>query len=214
MNNSTQYLISNLGQDELDTLILNGKKVFYKKDMIIINEGEFSDSAYIINSGMVKIFLSDEQGKEIVLSELKEGECFGEMALIDKNECSATAMAMQNTELTVISQKSFNKCLLSNPEISARIMLGLVTKLREANKKISGLVFLDAHERVARMLLALAKEKGEQHIIYEKPTQQHMANVVGVSREMISRIIKNMIDNGHIKINKKQIVLNRSGPFL
>jgi len=177
------------------------------KNTLIMGEGDLSCCAYIINSGKVKIFLSDEHGKEIVLSELKSGEYFGEMALIDKEERSAAAMTMEDTELTVISQKNFRECLQSYPEIAERIMLGLVTNLREANKKISSLVFMDAYERVANMLLALAKNQKGLLVIDEKPTHQHIANVVGTSREMITRILKNMAADGFIKIAGKQITV-------
>ena len=205
------YLLSTLKKKELEILILSGNKASYRKNAIIINEGDYSDSAYIIHSGKVKIFLGDEQGREIVLSELTAGEYFGEMALIDKKERSATVTAMEDTELTVISQKNFRKCMRSNPDISERIMLGLVTNLREANKKISGLVFMSSYARVVNMLLALAKDKNGLLVIDDKPTQQHMANVVGVSREMISRIFKSLVDDGHIEISGKRMVINRSG---
>lgn len=172
-----------------------------------MDEGDNTSCAYIINSGKVKIFLADEHGKEIILSELKSGDYFGEMALIDKEERSAAVMTMEDSELTVISQKNFRECLQTHPEIAERIMLGLVTNLREANKKISSLVFTDAYERLANMLLGLATKQNGLLVIDQKPTHQHMANVVGASREMITRILKNMAADGFIKIAGKQIVV-------
>lgn len=209
MINFPQSILSSLRKNELDLLFRNGRQEFYEKGVTIINEGDHSSNAYLINSGKVKVFLSDEQGKEIVLSELKAGEYFGEMALIDKDERSAGVMTMECTELTVISQKSFRECLQSNPDISERIMLGLVTNLREANKKIASLVFMDAYGRVANMLLELAKDKNGSLVIDEKPTHQHIANVVGTSREMITRILKNMVADGHISIEGKRILIKR-----
>lgn len=209
MNNSSQSILGSLRKNELDTLFSNGRHEFHEKNVVIIDEGDHSNSAYLINSGKVKVFLSDEQGKEIVLSELEAGEYFGEMALIDKDERSAGVMTMEYTELTVISQKSFRKCLQSNPDISERIMLGLVTNLREANKKIAGLVFMDAYGRVANMLFALAKDQDGLLVIDEKPTHQHIANVVGASREMITRILKNMVADGHISIEGKQMLIKQ-----
>lgn len=209
MINSMQSILSSLREIELDTLFCNGQQESYEKNTIIIDEGDHSNSAYIINSGRVKVFLSDEQGKEIVLSELKAGEYFGEMALIDKNERSAGVMAMEYTKLTVISQKNFRECLQSNPDISERIMLGLVANLREANKKISSLVFMDAYGRVRNMLLELAEDQDGLLVVDEKPTHQHMANVVGASREMITRILKNMVAEGHISIEGKRILIKQ-----
>ncbi|MDD5299304.1 MAG: cyclic nucleotide-binding domain-containing protein [Gallionella sp.] len=204
-----QSILGSLKKSELDILFCNGQQESYEKNTIIIDEGDHSNSAYIINSGRVKVFLSDEQGKEIVLSELKAGEYFGEMALIDKNERSAGVMAMECTKLTVISQKNFRECLQSNPDISERIMLGLVANLREANKKISSLVFMDAYGRVRNMLLELAEDQDGLLVVDEKPTHQHMANVVGASREMITRILKNMVADGHISIEGKRILIKQ-----
>ena len=211
MFKSPQNLLSTLRKNDLDTLFSNGKQAFYGKNACIINEGDLSDCAYFIHSGKVKIFLSDHLGKEIVLSELATGDYFGEMALIDRSKRSATVMAMENTELTVISRQSFIECLRLNPHISEQIMLGLVNNLREANKKIASFVFTNSYERVVNMLLALAHDKDGQLVINEKPTQQYMANVVGVSREMISRILKNLVNDGHIKISGKRMVINRIG---
>lgn len=213
MLNSPQNLLGTLRKKDLDTLFRNGKQAFYRKNACIINEGDLSNCAYIIHSGRVKIILGDSLGKEIVLSELATGDYFGEMALIDQSKRSATVIAMEDTELTVISRQSFIECLRLNPHISEQIMLGLVTNLREANKKIAGFVFTSAYERVVNMLLALANDKDGLLVINEKPTQQYMASVVGVSREMISRILKSLVNDGHIKISGKRMVINRIGPL-
>lgn len=207
MINFSQSILGSLRKNEMDILFHNGPHEFYEKNAIIIDQGGHTNNAYLINSGKVKVFLSDEQGKEIVLKELKAGEYFGEMALIDEDERSAGVMAMEHTALTVISQKRFRECLRSNPDISERIMLGLVTNLREANKKISRLVFMDAYGRVMNMLLELAKDQNGLLVVDEKPTHQHIANVVGASREMITRILKSMAADGLINIEGKRMVI-------
>lgn len=207
MSASITSLLDDLGTNELDILLRSGQKKAYAKHMRVIDEGDRSDCAYYINSGQVKVFLSDENGKEIVLSMLKAGDYFGEMALIDQEVRSAAVITTEESELTVITQKSFREYLRSHPEIAEHIMLGLVTRLREANKKISSLALMDAHQRVANMLLEMANERDGQLVIDEKPTQQHIANIVGVSREMISRIMKNMVTDGHIQIESKKIII-------
>lgn len=211
MGNSTTYLLDSLGEHELEILLRNGQKKVYAKNAIIIDEGEKSNCAYIINSGTVKIFLSDENGKRIVLSVLKAKGFFGEMSLIDQEERSAAAMAMEETEVTVISKKNFRDCIQSHPEIAEWIMRGLVARLRDANKKISSLALKDAHERVANMLLEMARNIDGQLVIEEKPTHQHIANTVGSSREMITRILKHMATDGRIKIDGNKIyILDRT----
>lgn len=207
MSDSTTSLLHILRKSDLNVLMHNGQKKLYPKNTLIIDEGDRPNCAYIINSGKVKIFLRGEQGKEIVLSILKEGGYFGEMSLIDKEECSAAVLTMEDTELTVISRKNFWECLHNHPEISERIMLGLVTRLREANKKISSLALMDAHERVVNMLMGLATQRDGQLVIEDRPTHQHIANIVGTSREMITRILKDMTTAGQISIDGKQIVI-------
>lgn len=210
MNDSATHLLSNLGKNELDVLLRNGQKRLCVKNTLILKEGDFTNSAYFINSGKVKIFLNDEQGREIVLSVLAAGEYFGEMALIDKEERSAAAMCMEDTELTEISQHHFRECLQSHPDITERIMSGLVSRLREANNKISSLAFMGVQERMVNMLLGLAKDQAGLLVIEDKPTHQHIANIVGASREMVTRILKNMASDGRIEIvGKKIIILNK-----
>ncbi len=207
MSDSTTSLLHILRKSDLNVLMRNGQNKLYTKNSLIIDEGDRPDSAYIIHSGKVKIFLRGEQGKEIVLSILKDGGYFGEMSLIDKEACSAAVMAMEDTELTVISHKNFWDCMHSHPEIAERIMVGLVVRLREANKKISSLALQDAHERVVNLLLGLAHEQDGRLVIDDRPTHQHIANIVGTSREMITRILKDLTTAGHISIDGKRLVI-------
>jgi CRP/FNR family cyclic AMP-dependent transcriptional regulator len=210
MSDSTTSLLHVLRKSDLNVLMRNGQRKLCTKNSLIIDEGDRPDSAYIINSGKVKIYLSDEHGKEIVLSILKDGGYFGEMSLIDKEACSAAVMAMEDTEVTVISHRNFWDCMHSHPEIAERIMVGLVVRLREANKKISSLALQDAHERVVNLLLGLAHEQDGQLVINDRPTHQHIANIVGTSREMITRILKDLSTAGYISIDGKRLVILRS----
>lgn len=207
MSYSTTGLLSSLEKNELDFLLRDGQKRLYAKGSFIIDAGDNTNCAYIINAGRVKIFLSDEQGRMIVLSVLNAGEHFGEMALIDSKVRCAQAIAMEDTELTEISQNTFRACLQSHPLIAERIMLGLVTRLREADKKISSLALMSVHDRVANMLQGLAREQGGLPVIEEKLTHQHIANTVGASREMVTRIIKKMKADGRIRMEGKKIIL-------
>lgn len=207
MNETSESFLHSLTEAELSVLLRNAKKKVYPKNKQIMSEGDASNSAFIINSGQVKVFLSDDAGKEIVLSFMGPGEYFGEMSLIDREVRSAGVMTTEDTELTEISQKNFRECLQQHPDLTERIMMGLVSRLREANRKISDLALKDVHERVANMLLDLAEEKGGKLVIDNKPTHQQIANVVGASREMITRILKTMSTDGLIEITPSQIVI-------
>lgn len=207
MNIHNAHLLQILSQDALDVLLQNGQRKFFPKNSLIVNEGDNSPCAFIINSGRVEILLCDEQGRQIVLSILQPGEHFGEMSLIDNEVRSAAVKALEDTELTVISKETFRKCLRSHPEIAEQIMLGLVIRLREANKKISSLALMDVHERVASMLNSHAKEINGRLVIEERLTHQQIANFVGASREMISRIMRKMAADGDIQLEGRHIVI-------
>ncbi len=113
-------LLCGLNKHELELLLSNAKKKTYGKDRPILKHGERSSYAYIINSGRVKVFLSDEHGKEIVLAFLEPGEYFGEMSLIDSDECSASVSTVEETVLALISRENFRECMRANPEIAER----------------------------------------------------------------------------------------------
>lgn len=186
-----------------------GKKRFYPKNTIILSEGDPSSCLYVIHSGRLKAFLADEQGREIVLNIMEPGEYFGEMALIDNEVRSASVMTMEDSQLTVVTKENFNDCLAKNPKLVTPLMLGLIKRLRISTRKVGSLALMDVYGRVASALLQLAKEQDGKLVIREKLTHQEIANIVGASREMVSRIMHDLAQGGYISVDgKKQIVLN------
>ncbi|HZW26696.1 MAG TPA: cyclic nucleotide-binding domain-containing protein [Gallionella sp.] len=209
MNTPAMPLFFDLHESELDILLSGGLKKSYPKNTVVISEGDSSHSFYMINSGKVKVFLDDEQGKEIVLSILGPGEYFGEMSLIDDEVRSAGVMVLEDAHLTIISMRNFRSCLEKHPKIATRVMLELTKRLRDANKKIGSLALLDVYGRVANALLQLARKRDEKLVIEEKLTHQDIANMVGASREMVTRILRDLAADGYICIEKgKGIILN------
>lgn len=200
-------LLHGLTEQDKQILFRNGKKKTFSKDRVIMRQGTRSDTGYVINSGRVKVFLSDEHGREIVLAFLEAGDYFGEMSLLDEEDCSASVVTEEDTELVAISRADFRACLHANPELIERILLELVGRLREANKKISSLALTDVHSRVVGVLLDLAEVRDGQLVIEDRPTHQHIANLVGASREMITRILKSLADDGQIEISGKTLVI-------
>lgn len=184
----------------------------YPKNSVILNEGERSDSIYVIDSGKVKVLMRDEEGKEVILSILKEGDYFGELALIDELPRSASVVAMESSEMTVLSKADFLQCVANNPGIAMTVMRGLAQRLREADIKIESLALMDVYGRVARTLLQLAEPENGRLVIKEKLSQREIANMIGASREMVSRILKDLAHDGYILIEGKRIVLNEKLP--
>lgn len=181
------------------------------KNVIVITEGEYTRSLYLIVSGKVKIYLTDESGKELVLDVKGPGDYFGEMVL-DDGPRSASVMTIEPCQFAVISVADFKAALLASPEIALQVITNLIHMTRGLNENVRSLALLDVYGRVARMLLDMAVEHGGQQVVQERLTQQEMANKVGTSREVINRILKDLTTGGYIKIEDRQITIVKRLP--
>ena len=181
------------------------------KNVVVITEGEFTRSLYMIISGKVKVYLTDESGKELVLDVKGPGEYFGEMVL-DDGPRSASIMTLEPCQFAVITMADFKTALLENPEIALQVITNLIRMTRGLNENVRSLALLDVYGRVARMLLDMAVERGGQQVVQEKLTQQEMANKVGTSREVINRILRDLTTGGYIKIEDKTITIVKRLP--
>jgi CRP/FNR family transcriptional regulator, cyclic AMP receptor protein len=184
----------------------------YPKCAVIINEGEMSDSLYCIQSGKVKVYVSDEDGKEVILNIMGPNQYFGELALIDDSPRSASVMTMEPTALSIVSKAAFRDCLAKNPDIALNLLRYFTQRVRGLTENVKNLALLDVYGRVARTLLSLATPRDDGLVIEDKLTQQDIANMVGASREMVSRILKDLSVGGYIKTEGRQIVINEKLP--
>jgi CRP/FNR family cyclic AMP-dependent transcriptional regulator len=205
-------LFSSLNDQELDALSKVAVKKTFPKNTILFSEGDRSDSLYVICSGKIKVTINDREGNEVILAMLGPGEYFGEMALLDSEPRSACAITKEPTQLLIFSKNDFMDIFSSNP-IAFNLLKGLITRLREANKKIESLALLDVYGRVARLLIQLAKPQNQKMVIEDKLTHQEIANMVGSSREMVSIILKELSNGGYITVDKKLITINRKLPY-
>lgn len=205
-------LFSDLEEAELMTLSSKAVTRHYPRKTIIISEGDVSDSLYCILSGRVKVFLNDDEGKEVILNSQGPGDYFGEMALLDAGPRSASVMTLEDCKISVISKVDFDAFLDQHKEASRKIMCGLVKRLRALTDNVRSLALMDVYGRVARVLLELAVEEGDTLVIREGLTQQDIANRVGASREMVSRILKELKTGGYIEVKKKHFVIKEKLP--
>lgn len=204
-------LFSGLSDEALAEIEQHGSIKTYKKNTIVINEGDETDSLYVILSGSVKIFISGEDGREAVLNHQGPGEYFGEMALIDRQPRAASVMTLEPSRFMIISRGDFMRCLSSNPEIALNLIEPMSHRIRMLSRNVSTLALLDVYGRVARTLLDQAVEE-EGVLRTGKLTQQEIADMVGASRAMVSRIIKDLKTGGYISIDKKRITINQELP--
>jgi len=174
---------------------------------MIMAAGDPTDSLYIVLSGRLKVMMSDADGKEVILTIIGPGEFFGEMGLIDDAPRSASVVAIEPCELLAITRRDFKKCLAENFEMSMAVMRGLVRRLREADRKIGSLALLDVYGRVARLLLDMAETVDGQKMVTKRLPKQDIAKMIGASREMVSRVMKDLQMGGFIEMRGSTIVL-------
>ena len=178
-----------------------------QRNTTIVHVGDSTDSLFVIISGGAKVLNRDVEGREVILTLLEAGECFGEMGLIDGSPRSADVVTIESCELLVISKADFTKALADNIELCLNIMKSLVLRLREANRKIESLALMDVYGRVAKLLLDFSEEENGVRVIRRKVTKQDMAKMVGASREMVSRVMKDLENSGYIRVEAGCIVL-------
>ena len=177
----------------------------YPRHSFMLRAGEKSDALYIILSGRAKIVIDDGEGREVTLTTIGPSEFFGEMSLIDEKPRSASVEALEPCEVLYISKPAFMSCLKDNFDAAMLILKSVVGRLREADRKIASLALMDVHGRVARLIMDLAKESNGNWVV--DTGSEEMARMVGASREMVSRVLKDMRDSGLIRRDKRKIIV-------
>ena len=177
----------------------------YPRHSFMLRAGEKSDALYIILSGRAKIVIDDGEGREVTLTTIGPSEFFGEMSLIDEKPRSASVEALEPCEVLYISKPAFMSCLKDNFEVAMMILRAVVDRLREADEKIASLALMDVHGRVARLIMDLAKESNGNWVV--DTGSEEMARMVGASREMVSRVLKDLREKGLIARDKRKIIV-------
>ena len=198
-------LFSCLGEDAVRHFERIAVRKRFPKNATVFSKGETSDSLYVVCAGKVKAVVHDEQGKEIVLSLIGPGEYFGEMAALDGVPRSASIVTREPTEILIIRRDDFKRLLSLNPDMVFNLLSVLLGRLRRANQKIEALAFTNVHGRVAHLLMQLAERSDEGWIVKDKMTHQEIADMVGASREMVSRIMGELVTAGYLSVERKQI---------
>lgn len=204
-------LFSELGEKDLDKIIQVASKQKYHKDNLILLEEEVGSTMFIILNGRVKISRISDDGREVILSILSDGDFFGEMSLLDGHTRSANVTAIEESELLVIRREEFLQMLRDFPQIAINLLKELAQRIRKSDEHIKSLSLQDATGRVATTLLRIAEDSGVfrkgQVEIAELPLQQDLANMAGTSRETISRVIKSLCDDGFLKKTTGKIII-------
>ncbi|PPE65631.1 Crp/Fnr family transcriptional regulator [Caldimonas caldifontis] len=171
----------------------------FRRGEIIVEQGRKSNALFILLTGRARVLTADSRGREVILAMLHPGDYVGEMSLIDNEPHSATVRAEVQTDVLVLGRTEFARCLPENSSLSYAIMRGLVARLRAADRQIESLALLDVYGRVARTLLDMAEETGGTLLIRNKVSRQDLAKIVGASREMVSRVMKDLEERHYVE---------------
>ena len=177
----------------------------YPRGSFILRAGEETDALYIILSGRAKVLIPDEEGHEVILTVMGPHEFFGEMGLLDDLPRSASVETLEACEMLRLSKAGFTNVLKDNFELAMLIIRNLVRRMRDADRKIESLALIDVYGRVARLLIELAQNVEGKWIVEHAPPKQEIARMIGASREMVSRVVKDLNRKGLIRAEKRRI---------
>jgi CRP/FNR family cyclic AMP-dependent transcriptional regulator len=183
----------------------------FPKNAVLINDGEEGDSLFIVLSGRLKVYASNDAGKEIVIDFHGPGECVGEMSL-DGTPRSASVMTTEPTTCAIVSRAQFRDFIRESPDFALYLIDKLIQRARRATENVKSLALSDVYGRLVRLLGSLARDVDGRMVVAEKFTQQEMAERVGASRDMISRLMKDLIAGGYLAIENRSIVILKRPP--
>jgi len=198
-------LFSSFNDAHLNTLLTCVQHRSYPRGSFILRAGEETDALYIILSGRAKVLIPDEEGHEVILTIMGPQEFFGEMGLLDDLPRSASVETLEACEMLRLSKAGFTNVLKDNFELAMLIIRNLVRRMRDADRKIESLALIDVYGRVARLLIEMAQNLEGKWIVEHAPPKQEIARMIGASREMVSRVVKDLHRKGLIRAEKRRI---------
>jgi CRP/FNR family cyclic AMP-dependent transcriptional regulator len=207
-------LFADLDDRELQAIAAVAKPRRYAKDDVVFYADESGDIFCLIREGQVKVTMISPEGKEIILALLGPGDFFGEMSLLDDEKRSATVVATEPLELMTIWRNDFLQILTENFDITKKVLAELSRRLRNASSRIESLATMDVYGRLARFFLDLAKEQGKVldngYVAVTRPTHQAIANMIGTSRETVSRLIHDLMRQNLLMSEGKTIYFKQT----
>ncbi|HOL65520.1 MAG TPA: Crp/Fnr family transcriptional regulator, partial [Accumulibacter sp.] len=200
-------LFAGLDNAQLDILYQRLRLRSYTANSIVVHEGDDGNGLFVIQSGYLKVFLTDQTGREVTLSLLDPGDYFGELALLDGAPRSASVMAVSRSELLHLPRASFLEMLEEQPACMQVVIRNLVARIRVLTDNVRSLALSDVYGRISRVFENLAVDKDGLRVIERRLTQQELANIIGASREMVNRILRDLVAGGYIEIDQHRMIL-------
>ncbi len=204
-------LFSELSERDLVAISKVAVTQVFRKDNMILIEEEVGSTMFVILEGRVKISRISEEGREVILSILSEGDFFGEMSILDGQSRSANVVTLEDSTILVIHREDFLQMMHDFPQIAINLLKELAHRLRRSDSQIKSLSLQNATGKVASTLLRIADDSGKIHLgqveIPKLPPQQDLANMAGTSRETISRVLKTLSEQGYLRKEGNKIII-------
>jgi len=200
-----------LHDEVLRNIATSGVVRTFARNTVLINEGDVGDALYVILSGRVKVYSSNEAGREFVIDFHGAGEYVGEMTL-DGEARSASVMTVEPTTCAVVNRAQFRDFILAHPDFAMHLIDRLIHRLRVTTGNLKSLALSDVYGRLARLLNTLSQDVDGKSIVPEKLTQQDIADRVGASRDMIGKLMKDLVAGGYLAIEDRTITILKKLP--
>ncbi|NEV63660.1 Crp/Fnr family transcriptional regulator [Thiorhodococcus minor] len=204
-------LFEGLDPEELEAIERHAIERHYRKATVVIERGDEANTLYLLLAGKVKVYVSDREGKEVVLRELGPGAHFGELALLGEQPRTASVATVEDSRCLALTKRSFIQCLGDHPKIAFNLIQDLSRRLRALTESVEDFALSDVYRRLAKLLVEVATEE-EGRLITPPYTQQALAARVGASREMISRILGDLKEGGYVASEGRRLVLMKPLP--
>jgi CRP/FNR family cyclic AMP-dependent transcriptional regulator len=204
-------LFVNLDEIAMRDLAPHGAVRSFPKNAVVVNEGDATDSLYVVLAGRIKAFMSGEDGKEVVVNTIDAGDYFGELVL-DGGPRGASVMTLEPCRFFVIPRGDVEGLLGRNPAFARDLIYKLIGKVRSLTGKVLDLALKDAYGRFAKFIDEHAVEQNGKRVVPERLTQHDVAARIGASREMVSRIVKDLTAGGYISIDAKHTTVHKKLP--
>jgi CRP/FNR family cyclic AMP-dependent transcriptional regulator len=201
-----------LADATLSAIAAGGVTRAFPKSTVLIHEGDTGDALYIIVSGRVKVYASNQEGKEVVIDFHGPGEYVGEMSL-DGSPRSASVMTVEPTTCAIVNRAQFRDFLLAHPDFAWHLIEKLIHRVRVATENVKSLALSDVYGRLVRLLNTLAQPSDGHWVVPEKLTQQEIAARVGASRDMIGKLMKDLVAGGYLTVEDRTITIHRRLPL-
>ena len=192
----------------LDILSRFGSNRAFPAHSVLINEGDDSDSIYIVLDGRVKVYSTSDDGRQIILTELGPGEYLGELSL-DGARRSVSVQTLEATRCCIVPGGELRPFLAAHPEFAWHLTRKLMRMVRRLTEQVKSLALQDVYGRVARLLTELSEPEDGVRVVRHKLTQQDIADRVGSSREMVNRIMKELTSGGYVSADDAHHVVIR-----